>query len=126
MAYRAFDTGSFDSDAIWATGTAEAAPTARFTPLEARVIAMADHDRLDAGRPQSRIGRALDAILGIRRTAPLADPRLEALRRFTVVTRLSDGHLPDREIENFTAAGFTPLQARALQLRAAAAHLFAR
>ncbi|MBB5686815.1 hypothetical protein [Sphingobium boeckii] len=125
MAYRAFDVETFDSATRWETNTAEATVAARFTALEARVIAMADHDRLETGRPPSRIGRALDAVFGIKRTAPLADPKLEALRRFTVIARLAEGRLPEREIETFTAAGFSPLQARALQLRAAATHLFA-
>ena len=125
MAYRAFDVGSFDLDTSWEHSTAQTAIAARFTPLEARVITMADHDRLETGRPLSRLGRAFDAIFGIKRAAPLADPKLEALRRFTVVARLAEGRLPEREIEAFTAAGFSPLQARALQLRAAATQIFA-
>jgi len=125
MAYRAFDVGPFGLDTSWDMAMAgEPAITARFTPLEARVIALSTRDRIDTVRERSRGRRLLDALFGIRRSAPLADPKLETLRRFTILARLADGRLPEREIEQFLAAGYSPLQARALQLRAAAAHLF--
>lgn len=121
MAYRAFDTGSFDLDTAMPSAAAHAA---RFTPVEARVIALADSDRLESVSGRSRFGRLIDAVFGIRRSNPLADPRLEALRRFTVLARLSDGRLPTAEIERFVAAGFSAAQARALQVRAATARIF--
>ena len=125
MAYRAFDVGPFGLETSWDTAMAgEGALTARFTPLEAKVIALSSRDRIETVRERSRVGRLLDALFGIRRSAPLADPKLESLRRFTILARLADGRLPEREIEQFLAAGYSPLQARALQLRAAAAHLF--
>ena len=125
MAYRAFDVGPFGLEASWDTAMAgEPAIAARFTPLEARVIALSTRDRIHSVRPRSRAGRLLDALFGVKRSAPLADPKLESLRRFTILARLADGRLPEREIEQFLAAGYSPLQARALQLRAAAAHLF--
>lgn len=121
MAYRAFDVGPFGLE----TATTDSiAATARFTHAEARVIALADSDRADSVGARSRLGRFIDRVFGIRRSNPLADPRLEALRRFAVLARLSDGRLPGAEIERFIAAGFTVLQARALQLRVAASRIF--
>ena len=58
---------------------------------------------------------------GFDRPRPLADARLEALRRFALLARISGGDLPGEEIKRFLDAGFTAVQARTLQRRAAAA-----
>ncbi len=48
-----------------------------------------------------------DDIESLRNATPLADPRLEALRLFTVKMVRQRGLVDDKEIEAFLAAGFT-------------------
>ncbi|NUT53391.1 MAG: carboxymuconolactone decarboxylase family protein [Saccharothrix sp.] len=55
--------------------------------------------------------RALDApptqIAALRSGEPLADPRLEALRQFTLRALATAGEVPEGELAEFLAAGFT-------------------
>jgi AhpD family alkylhydroperoxidase len=46
-------------------------------------------------------------ITALRTQAPLADARLEALRQFTLRVLATTGEVPDEEIEEFLAAGYT-------------------
>ncbi|QAY76556.1 hypothetical protein [Sphingosinicella sp. BN140058] len=85
-----------------------------FGPIEREVIALG---RREAER-WLRLPRALVALLGrlldLADAKPLANPQLEALRRFSVRTRLTGGVPPPDDVERFLSAGFSPVQARAL------------
>src|SRR5687768_8002730 len=95
-------------------------PGSRFAPLELTVIALAEADPVASIGIPTRFGRAFERWFGFERPKPLADARLEALRRFAVLARVTGGRLPVEEVRHFLAAGFTRFQARLLQRRAAA------
>ena len=46
-------------------------------------------------------------IAALRDQTPVADPRLEALRQFTLRVLATTGDVPDDEVEEFLAAGYT-------------------
>ncbi|HYD13088.1 MAG TPA: hypothetical protein VEC11_09590 [Allosphingosinicella sp.] len=92
----------------------------RFDPLELRVIALAEADPVASIGPPTRFRRFFERWFGFKLPHPLANERLEALRRFAVLSRVSDGRLPAEEVKTFLNAGFSLLQARAVQRRAAA------
>ncbi len=52
-----------------------------------------------------------DVIAALRDGRPIADPRLEALRRFTVAVVQKRGSVTHGEVQNFIAAGFDRGQA---------------
>ncbi len=58
------------------------------SPLERQVVLLATRDDRASVCRGGRVRRLLDALLGLRRANALADPRLEALRRFCVGRRL--------------------------------------
>ncbi len=109
MAYRAFDGWPFGVAAQQADETKTAAPGPEpvFTALELHVLALAARDTAWSVRPRTRFVRIAEALFGIRRPNPLANPRLEALRRFAVVARYLRDRLPAYEIDAFLAAGFS-------------------
>lgn len=114
MAYRAFSSpDSLES-------LADAAAEAPFAPLELKVIDLAEIDPVASIGPPTRFARWFERWFGIPRPTPLADARLEALRRFAVLVRVTGGELPVEEVKRFLDAGFTLVQARTLQRRAAA------
>jgi len=108
MAYRAFEEWPFadaGEQAIAASADRNDAPA--FAPIERSVIALAAHDTQWSVRPRSLIVRFVEALFGFHPANPLADPRLEALRRFAVLARIARGALPAAEIDAFIAAGFS-------------------
>ncbi len=115
---------SFDAQPLPFSGPAESPLTeieaAPFAPLELQVISLAEADPVVSIGAPTRFSRWFERWFGIDRPNPLADARLEALRRFAVLARVTRGELPVDEIKRFLAAGFTRFQARALQRRAAA------
>ena len=112
MAYRAEDASA---PAFPASSDSVPAP---FNPLELQVINLAEADPVASIGAPSRFTAFFERWLGIERPRPLADSRLEALRRFAVLARVTGGRLPVEEVRQFLAAGFTLFQARALQRRA--------
>ncbi len=113
MAYR------FDDAAAAPLPLSNDSVQVRFAPLELQVIRLAEADPVASIGAPSRFADFFARWLGIERPRPLADARLEALRRFAVLVRVTGGQLPVEEVKRFLAAGFTWLQARALQRRAA-------
>ena len=113
MAYRAEDAAPL------ATRLQGDSAGARFDPLELKVIRLAEADPIASIGPPSRFAAWFERWFGIERPRPLADSRLEALRRFAVLARVTGGQLPVDEVRRFLAAGFSRFQARALQRRAA-------
>lgn len=78
-----------------------------FSVLEWQVVAIAQRDRLASLEAPGRLSIALGAIFGGQRPNPrLADPKLEALRRLSVLAWHKGYALPPSEIRAFHDAGF--------------------
>jgi hypothetical protein len=87
----------------------------RFTPVELRVIALAE--RIDATREidaGSRLGRFVEWAAGIRLPRPLADQRLETLRRFASLARHHADRVDEADIAEMRHAGYSPSQIQGL------------
>jgi hypothetical protein len=85
--------------------------TAGFTGLEWSVVAIAQKDRLSSLGTPGRLSVALGSIFGSQGgSARLADPRLEALRRLSVLAWHHGYSVPRHEIRAFHQAGYTPEQ----------------
>lgn len=92
-----------------------------FSPLEDQVIALARSDTLASLEAPGRIERLFSFVFGLEPgSRPLADPRLEALRRAVVVAHHRH-HLPDAQAAELRQMGFTLPQIRMVELRAIAA-----
>ncbi len=91
------------------------APAASFSALEWSVIALARRDRLSSLGQPGRIARAVASLFGLWRDSPLADGRLEALRRMAVLAWHKGYAVPVSELHAFKAAGFTIDQYELLQ-----------
>lgn len=87
---------------------------AGFAPLEWIVVALAQRDPLTSLKTPGRMAIALRVLFGGRSNSQLADPRLEALRRFVIVARHLGDRLPPAEVTRFLEAGFS--RAQMLQL----------
>jgi len=116
MAYRSFGTMY---PPVVVADSQDCTPSEAFAPLEQTVIALAEADPVASLGPPSRFTRFFERWFGFRRHNPLADERLEALRRFAVLARVAAGTLPAEEVKRFLSAGFSLTQARTLQRRAA-------
>jgi hypothetical protein len=100
-------------------GTHLSAPAARppatgFSALEWSVIAFAERDGVRSLEQPGRVSRAMGSLFGLRTPSPLADPRLEALRRLAVLAWRHGFALPAAEIERFLSAGFVEAQIETL------------
>jgi hypothetical protein len=112
MAYLSFSPLVTENEARAATP----ADAEQFSALELRVIAL-------AAEPESRgeigvdglFGRVLERFFGFRLPRPLADPRLEALRRFAVRAHHAPDDVGEEDIRALVAAGFSLGQARGLR-----------
>lgn len=105
MAYRAFD----EWQPSVAAGPQRVAShkvrqKAEFTPVELRVIAIARLDSRGLGA-SSRVGNFLARLFGFRRSNPLANERLEALRSFAL--RALSGRAGEADEQQFLDAGFS-------------------
>ncbi|NKI97973.1 hypothetical protein [Novosphingobium sp. SG707] len=94
------------------TGPA-AAPSAqnsRFIPaltrLERLAIHIAQSDGIDSLAQPERGNRFMRWLFRADQPNPLADPRLEALRRYAVLLRLRGGAMPAGETRRLLDAGF--------------------
>ncbi|MET0376485.1 MAG: hypothetical protein ABW128_19810 [Rhizorhabdus sp.] len=97
------------------TRSASAVDAGRFSSTELRVIDFAE--RVDASREidhRGRLGRFVEWALGIRLARPLADPRLESLRRFASRARHHPDEMGAEDIRRFVDAGFSQGQAYGL------------
>lgn len=85
-----------------------AAPRANtgFSALEWSVVAIAQKDRLSSLNQPGRIASALGVVFGDRPNPRLADSRLEALRRMSVLAWHRGYAVPASEIRAFKDAGF--------------------
>src|ERR1044072_6336661 len=72
--------------------------TGSLSALEWSVVAIAEHDRLSSLDEPGRISRAMGRLFGTQTNGRLADPRLEALRRFAVIAWRHGDLLPGSEL----------------------------
>lgn len=84
-----------------------AVPPARLSALEWSVVALARRDRFSSLRRPGRLAVALRTLFGGRAALPLADGRLEALRRMAVWSWHHGHAVPTSELRDFLAAGFS-------------------
>lgn len=111
MAYRSFAAWP-EVEALGLYGAAHAEQAPLFSPLEYRVIGIgARSDVRRELRPESRAARWLNRLFGIEFARPLADGKLEALRRFaSIVGRAAPDVVADH-INEFLEAGYSRRQA---------------
>jgi hypothetical protein len=81
-----------------------------FSALERKVIMLSRNDVAPAGPIGLAIARLTRPLFGLEAPRALADPRLEALRRFAIFTRIECGRPSRGEIARFVAAGFDAAQ----------------
>ena len=116
MAYRNFAeplVPAFDVESVPA-----AVDGVAFETFELQVIALAHMEAERRLLQPNRLGRFLKRWFGLPVAQTLANPRLEALRRFALLARKTDGRPPLAEVQDFLAAGFSTAQATALLRRA--------
>lgn len=80
---------------------------ASFDRREWSVIALARHDGLASLRAPSRLGRLIERLFGASVDKRLADPRLEALRRFAVLAWHHGYTLPVSAMKAVKEAGYS-------------------
>lgn len=113
MAYMNFNSWHDGADAVATVATP--ADAGRFSAVELRVIDFAQ--RVDATReiePSGRLGRFIEWALGIRLGRPLADSRLEKLRRFASLARHHGDAVGEQDVVSLIDAGYSPGQAYGL------------
>lgn len=86
---------------------ARTAPPTSFTALEWSVVALARRDSLGSLRSPGRLAKAMAVVFGSAPQNPVADPRLEALRRMAVYGWHRGFAVPPSEVDRFHAAGFS-------------------
>ena len=87
----------------------------RFTPMELRVIGMAARNDAERGFAHgSRFGRLLEWAFGVKLNRPLANPRLEALRRFASLARHHPRQVSEDVVSRFVDQGYSFAQAQGL------------
>ena len=89
-------------------GMAGAVPTeVVLSPLELRTLQLSQADGRASLRAPRRIERLGAMLFGSRRVSGLANPRLEALRRFAILYRLEGAAIDAGEAMRAEAAGFS-------------------
>ena len=116
MAYLDLNSGfvpAAPATGVPAAGTIAIEPDhrAEFSALEWHVVALAARDSLASLREPGAVSRAFGSLFGTGRQSRLADPRLEALRRFAVHAWHRGYALPVSELDAFVEAGFAMDQA---------------
>ncbi|MFA5968672.1 MAG: hypothetical protein WC816_05455 [Sphingomonas sp.] len=80
---------------------------AGFSTLEWSIISLARQERLSSLREPGRLTKAFHALFGGAPATPLANPRLEALRRIAVLSWHRGYTIESYEVRAFYAAGYT-------------------
>lgn len=114
MAYVDFSPEAAES-VRFAAPAASPIEVGRFTSVEFQVIAAAE--RQDVTRElssRSPLGRFLHRAFGLEPQRPLADTRLESLRRFASLAIHHPDQLDEARISAFVGAGYTEGQAKGL------------
>lgn len=109
MAYLAFAEKGLDGLAFAPALTPVARPQddTGFSALEWSVVSIARREKLSSLREPGRVANALYALFGGSPVRPLANPRLEALRRIAVLSWQRGYSVEPHEVRAFYAAGFT-------------------
>jgi len=81
-----------------------------FSPLEWSVIRLARVDSLSTLRPPGRFRRFLNWLMGRKGVPQLANERLEALRRMSVLSWHFGFTVPGDDVADFLSQGFSPDQ----------------
>ena len=87
--------------------TEKTAAPATLSPLEWSIVAMAEKDGLSSLREPSRFLSALASLFWVRRPNRLTNERLETLRRLAVHVWLYRWNVPESELSDFLAAGYS-------------------
>ena len=95
--------------ALWSTPANDTAK-GDFTPLEWSIIRLASVDSLSTLREPGRFSRFINWLMGRTGGLELANPRLEALRRISVLSWHFGFTIPGDDVADFLSAGFTPDQ----------------
>jgi len=82
-------------------------PPPRLSALEWSIVAMAERDGLTSIRERSRFIAALGSLFGFRQPNRLANDRLEALRRVSILAWHHRWNVPKSEVADFLRAGFS-------------------
>jgi len=82
------------------------APRSEFSDVEWSIVRLARRDGLWTLRPYGRVRRFFRWLTGLGINPKLADPRLEAIRRISVLTWRFGFTVPGRDVADFIAAGF--------------------
>lgn len=109
------DSGSSKDRVAPAESISDSLP---FDSLQLQVIALGRREAEFWLHLPRLLVRALGRLLDLADARPLANPQLEALRRFALWARLAGEAAPPTEIDRFLSAGFTPVHVRALTGRA--------
>lgn len=110
-----FPSALDSSPAVPMHGAPASHEPARLSALEWSVVALAEQDRVSSLRAPSRIWSALNSLFGTSPATPLANARLEALRRVAVLAWRNRWNVPKSELGAFVAKGFSLDQYELLQ-----------
>ncbi|WCT75099.1 hypothetical protein PQ455_07760 [Sphingomonas naphthae] len=91
---------------------AEATPA--LSRIERKVILLSRLDPAPRGPVMAGLARAAHWLFGIEPATDLADPKLEALRRFAILIRIGRGQASEAETARFRAAGYDPMLAETI------------
>jgi len=94
---------------LWSTPANDTAK-GDFTPLEWSIIRLSSVDGLATLREPCRFSRFINWLMGRTGGLELANPRLEALRRISVLSWHFGFTIPGDDVADFLSAGFTPDQ----------------
>ena len=112
MAFRSFEASVMDAGRR-AADPAPIAPPAELGPAESLAVALGARDGISSLHSDGRLARWSRALFGLGPRRPLADPRLESLRRLAVRLRLQPGRAAG-EIEAARRAGYSDRQIAAI------------
>ena len=90
------------------------ADAGRFSPLELHVIALAEREDVTREPKISLLGRLLRLAFGLDPRRPLANLRLEQLRRFASLAYHHPDEVTEADIQEVVEAGYSLGQARGL------------
>jgi len=107
MAYIDFREAELSGSRHALAPAAPVAIDAQFSIVEWRVIGLARNDDVGSLRTPGRLRRILARLFGSRLESPLADTRLEALRRLAVFAWRDSFNVPPSELAAFHDAGFS-------------------
>jgi hypothetical protein len=111
MAYMEMRSSAFRTDDASRLPESKASGLTKFGHDEWSVVEFARNDGLWSLAPDGLLARVARALFGIHPPLPLANERLEALRRFAVVA-WKKGKVGAAQAREFAAVGFSCVDAR--------------